>query len=151
LGSRVVVTLVVVVLLSACDSPPVQRPLEGAPARAAGAATDKESSAAPTIPPVPPTLSPSGPSTANTPEQPAASAPSPSPAPIPGFVIVATDGRGANLRDGPSTSAPVIVTLPEGAAVEVLGDPVTVDGRAWRRVRSGNREGWVVSVVVRPR
>jgi uncharacterized protein YraI len=66
-------------------------------------------------------------------------------------VIVATDGAGANLRTGPSTSAPVITTLAEGTLVEALGDPVTVEGRAWRQIRSGDREGWVVAVVVRQR
>lgn len=77
--------------------------------------------------------------------------PSPSPSPAPAHVIVATDGAGVNLRTGPSTSAPAIMTIPEGALVEVLGDPVSVEGRSWRQIRSGTREGWVVSVVVRPR
>jgi hypothetical protein len=35
--------------------------------------------------------------------------------------------------------------------VEVLDDPVSVEGRSWRQIRSGQRTGWVVSVVVRPR
>jgi uncharacterized protein YraI len=66
-------------------------------------------------------------------------------------VIGATDGAGANLRTGPSTAAPVIATLAEGTPVEVLGDPISAEGRAWRQVRSGDRAGWVVAVVVRPR
>jgi hypothetical protein len=70
---------------------------------------------------------------------------------IAGFVIVATDGRGANLRDGPSTSARVLTTLAEGTAVETLGQPVTVEGRAWQQIRGGGYEGWVVAVVVRRR
>jgi uncharacterized protein YraI len=80
-----------------------------------------------------------------------ASTPAPLPSPSPAFVIVATDGAGANLRTGPSTAAPVITTLAEGTLVEVLGDPVSAEGRAWRQIRSGDREGWVVSVVVRQR
>jgi SH3-like domain-containing protein len=64
---------------------------------------------------------------------------------------VATDGAGANLRERPSTSARVLTTLAEGTAVEVLGEPVTVEGRAWRQIRGGGHEGWVVAVVVRRR
>jgi uncharacterized protein YraI len=66
-------------------------------------------------------------------------------------VIVATDGQGANMRTEPSTRAPVIATLREGTPVEVLGDPVTAEGRPWRQIRAGGRDGWVVAVVVRPR
>ena len=74
-----------------------------------------------------------------------------SPSPPPTYVIVATDGVGVNVRTGPSTSAPAITTLAEGTLVEVLEDPVSVEGRSWRRIRSGDREGWVVSVVVSQR
>jgi hypothetical protein len=70
---------------------------------------------------------------------------------VPGFVIVATDGRGANMRVSPSTSARVITTLREGTAVAVLGDPIQSEGRAWRQIQSGNQVGWVVAVVVRAR
>jgi uncharacterized protein YraI len=55
------------------------------------------------------------------------------------------------LRTDPSTAGPVITTLAEGTLVEVLGDPVSNEGRSWRQIRSGGREGWVVSVVVRQR
>jgi hypothetical protein len=44
--------------------------------------------------------------------------------------------------------APVITTLAEGASVEVLDEPVSAEGRSWQKVRSGEREGWVVAVVV---
>jgi uncharacterized protein YraI len=70
---------------------------------------------------------------------------------VPGYVIVATDGAGANLRTAPSTSAPVLTTLREGTAVAVLGEPVSVEGRAWRQIQAGDRQGWVVAVVVRQR
>ena len=111
------------------------------------------------VSPSSPTPSPSvalgsAPPALNTPGQqtPNAIEPStPSPAPVPGFVIVATDGAGANLRAGPSTAASVITTLAEGTPVEVLGEPVSVEGRSWRQIRAGGREGWVVSVVVRQR
>ena len=74
-----------------------------------------------------------------------------SPSPAPGYVIVATNGAGANLRTGPSTAGPVIATLAEGTPVDILGDPVSAEGRSWRQIRAGGREGWIVSVVVRQR
>jgi SH3-like domain-containing protein len=80
--------------------------------------------------------------------QPAMLAPSPSPPPA--HVIVATHGAGANLR-APTTAGPVIATLAEGTPVDILGDPVSVEGRSWRQIRGEGREGWVVSVVVRER
>jgi len=66
-------------------------------------------------------------------------------------VIVATDGAGVNMRQAPSTSAPVITTLREGTPVEAIGAPVTAEGRAWQQIRSGGRDGWVVAVTVRQR
>jgi hypothetical protein len=75
------------------------------------------------------------------------------PVPSPGglYVIGATDGAGANVRQSPSTGAPVLGNLPEGTLVERLDAPVTSEDRAWQRVRGGGLEGWVVAVVVRPR
>jgi uncharacterized protein YraI len=65
--------------------------------------------------------------------------------------IGATNGAGANLRAGPSMAAPVITTLAGGTPVEALDEPVSAEGRVWQRIRSGDREGWVVAVVVQPR
>ena len=56
-----------------------------------------------------------------------------------------------NLRAGPSTAAPIVSTLREGSLVEALGEPISVEGRSWQAVRSQDREGWVVAVVVRRR
>ncbi|MGE3271043.1 MAG: SH3 domain-containing protein [Chloroflexota bacterium] len=144
-------------LLFACSPGPIQRPLEGAPVGQPSG--PPEVADAPPLSDVPPTLSPGGPlQGGGSPSRPAQAggspSPSPSPSPLPGiagYVIVATDGRGANLREGPSTSAKVITTLAEGTAVEVLGEPTTVEGRAWRQIRGAGREGWVVDVVVRRR
>jgi uncharacterized protein YraI len=66
-------------------------------------------------------------------------------------VIAATGGQAVNMRAGPSMAAPVVTTLAEGTPVEALGEPVPAGGRAWRKIRTGDREGWVVAVVVRPR
>lgn len=154
MGSRQAIALVAVVLCCAC-APTVRRPLEGAPPIVEGGAAGKEQAGGPTGSGLPPTLSPPSPEAAASPGQDEASAsqpsPSPSPPPEPGYYIAATDGRGVNLREGPSTSERVIVTLAEGTAVEVFGEPVPGTGGPWRRIRSGSREGWVVAGVIRRR
>lgn len=155
--TRIVVLLVVgAALFVACGPPPSERPREGAPVIVSGQPTrrDEVSAAAPTLAPAGALVEASKPFDARDQRSPSGSppsSPSPSPSPVPGYVIVATDGAGVNLRTGPSLSASPITTLREGTAVEVLGDPVTAEGRAWRQVRAGDREGWVVAVVVRPR
>jgi hypothetical protein len=73
------------------------------------------------------------------------------PAPVASAAIGATNGAGANLRTGPSMQAPVITTLAEGTPVEALDEPVSAEGRSWQKIRSGDREGWVVAVVVQSR
>ena len=150
MGSRRALALVTIMLCVACAPPTINRPLEGAPKIVEGGSAGRAQESGP-----PPTLAPPSPAAAASPDQGAASAsgpaPSPSPSPESGYVIAATDGRGVNLRDGPSTSARVIVTLAEGTAVEVFGDPVPGAGGPWRKIRSGSREGWVVTGVLRRR
>lgn len=154
MGSRQAIALVAVIVCCAC-APTVTRPLEGAPPIGGGAGAGTEQPGAPAGSGPPPTLSPPSPSPNGSPGQSVASgsqpASSPSPSPEPGYFIAATDGRGVNLREGPSTSARVIVTLAEGTAVEVFGDPVPGAGGPWRKIRSGSREGWVVAGVIRRR
>jgi hypothetical protein len=147
-------------LLGACGPPPSERPREGAPvvvsSQSGPVVVVQTPSPAPPSPlavasPSPGVDTPGQqPPTASPPSAPSP-LPSPSPSPSLDHVIVATDGAGANLRTSPSTTAPVVTTLREGTPVETLGEPVSVDGRAWRQIRSGSYEGWVVSVVVRPR
>jgi len=65
--------------------------------------------------------------------------------------VVNTDGQGANMRQRPSTTAPVLRTLPEGAVVEVIGGETNAEGRSWRNVRdSGGATGWVASELLGP-
>ena len=158
MSSRLIVLLVAsVMLLGSCGVPPPDRPREGAPVGAGGQAVQRDDPN--TVPPtLSPFVTPSATAASGSPP-PGLALPSGSPSPLPspsplavgGYVIVATDGAGANMRTGPSTSAPVVTTLAEGTAVEVIGDPVTVEGRAWRQIRAGGRDGWVVAVVARPR
>ena len=153
--TRIVVLLVVgAALFVACGPPPSERPREGAPVVVGQPARRDDAGAAPTLAPAAALVEASKPFDARDQPSPSGSpptSPSPSPSPVPGYVIVATDGAGVNLRTGPSLSASPITTLREGTAVEVLGDTVTAEGRAWRQVRAGERQGWVVAVVVRPR
>jgi hypothetical protein len=149
--ARLLTFLLCVVLVVACAPPKIDRPLEGAPV-VEGRPTGDANSVPPTLsPPTPPGAANASPDASGSPAPGSPSPPSPSPVAEGGYVIVATDGAGANLRTGPSTSASVVTTLAEGTAVEVLGEPVTVEGRAWRQIRSGTRQGWVVAVVVRKR
>jgi hypothetical protein len=147
---RVGFALAIMSICLACAPPQVQRPLDGAPPIPVGAGTSKDGAPALGIPP---TLSAatSSVSASPSPDADAGPRPSPSPAPEPGYVIVATDGRGANLRETPGLRTRVITTLAEGTPVEVFGDTATVDGREWRKIRGAGREGWVVAPVVRRR
>lgn len=147
-----------VALLAACGPAPSARPREGAPVVIEGEPVRKVETLAPNPVPTPsPALAdlPFSPPERRSPNGvlPIAASPSPlpSPSPSPDHVIVATDGAGANLRTGPSTASSVIATLREGTPVEPLGDPVSAEGRSWRHIRTVSGEGWVVSVVVRPR
>jgi hypothetical protein len=137
------------VLLATCSPPAATRPREGAPVVAVRETTRIDAgSVAPPTPALPtPALAALG-------VTPTPSAPEPSPPSLPmtpTHVIAATGGTGVNMRAGPSTAAPVITTLREGTLVEALGEPVSVEGRQWQEIRVGDREGWVVAVVVRPR
>jgi len=132
-------------LLIACRPPATARPREGAPVVVASQPTRIDLGAM-----VPPTLAPAAPLVV-TPTSTDAQPGTPSATMAPTHVIAATGGTAVNLRQGPSMSAPVITTLREGTLVEALGDPVSAEGRQWQQVRVGDREGWVVAVVVHRR
>jgi len=101
--------------------------------------------APPTLAP-PPALAPpvATPSSAPSETQPG------TPAVVASAVIGATGGTRVNVRTDPSMQAPIITTLAEGTPVEALGEPVPAEGRSWQKIRSGDREGWVVAVVIQP-
>ena len=153
MGSRQAIALIAVMLCCACAPPTINRPREGAPPIGERGAPGAGQAGGPAGTGPPPTLSAPGPSPAASPGQDVADSPqaSPSPSPQAGYFIAATGGRGVNLRDGPSTSARVIVTLREGTSIEVYGEAVPGPGGPWRRIRAGDREGWIVAGVVRQR
>lgn len=78
--------------------------------------------------------------------------PSASPAgPVTRLKVSKTDGQGANMRQRPSTTAPVLRTLPEGAIVEAIGGDTQAEGRSWRNVRDqSGTTGWVASDLLGP-
>jgi 3D (Asp-Asp-Asp) domain-containing protein len=57
-------------------------------------------------------------------------------------VVNGTDGDGLRLRHSPGLGHAVQSTLAEGARVQVLEGPLTVDGHQWFRVTSGVGSGW---------
>lgn len=106
---------------------------------------------------VPPTLSATGSPVAGASPSPGTGtviAPSASPSPAASGVrmkIANTEGQGANMRQRPSTTAPVLRTLPDGTVVEVIGGETNAEGRNWRNVRDpGGATGWVASELLAP-
>jgi hypothetical protein len=108
---------------------------------------------------VPPTLSPGGSPVPGASPSPAAGgtvispAASPSPSAVPGvkLKVANTEGQGANMRQRPSTTAPVLRTLSEGTVVEAIGGETNAEGRSWRNVRDpGGATGWVASELLVP-
>jgi serine/threonine protein kinase len=79
------------------------------------------------------------------------STPRPSNTPVPylhvgGRAQVYVEDEGLKLRAGPGTSYEILENMPRGTIVTLIGDPKSVQGYTWWRVRSPNgREGWVVA------
>jgi hypothetical protein len=103
------------------------------------------------------TISPPGaapsPGAAPAPSPPAAAAkpstgPEPAAKPASGerVKVVNTGGTGANMRERPGSTAPVVKTVEEGATLQVIGADQQMDGRGWRNVRDeGGATGWIVA------
>lgn len=54
------------------------------------------------------------------------------------------DAESLNLRDGPGKDAALLISLPRGTSVTLLGEVVTSDDLGiWVRVRANGVEGWV--------
>ena len=56
--------------------------------------------------------------------------------------VVRTGGIGLRLRTQPSISAPVIVVMPEGSKVEVVGGPQRAEGHDWWQISYLHHQGW---------
>jgi peptidoglycan DL-endopeptidase LytF len=57
--------------------------------------------------------------------------------------ISGTGGDGVRLRDSARPDGAIILTIPEGGGVEVLGEPQSGGGRYWYPVGYGGETGWV--------
>lgn len=91
-----------------------------------------------------------GPGAGGTPE-PAPTAP-PSAKPAGEQVKVGnTDGGGANLRERPGASAPIVKTVPDGTVLQIVGADQAMDGVPWRNVRDeGGTQGWMAAELLEP-
>lgn len=59
--------------------------------------------------------------------------------------VINTGETGANMRERPGATAPVVKTVPEGSVLTVIGADQQMDGRGWRNVRDEEgKQGWVV-------
>jgi hypothetical protein len=65
--------------------------------------------------------------------------------------VAGTDGDGVNLRTAPSLTAARLKTIPEGALVQLNGEPVQAEGLAWRSIRDqAGASGYVAAQYVKP-
>lgn len=60
--------------------------------------------------------------------------------------VSGTGGDGARMRDGADLDAAIILVIPEGGEVEVIGSPDHGDGYAWYPVAYAGSVGWVAGV-----
>jgi hypothetical protein len=112
------------------------------------------STAGPVVVPSPPALINGSPVAGASPSPGTVISPPASPSPAAGGVrlkVANTEGQGANMRQRPSTTAPVLRTLTEGTVVEAIGGEQDAENRKWRNVRDpGGATGWVASDLLSP-
>jgi hypothetical protein len=106
----------------------------------------------PTVPPAPvTTASPSPAAASPVVIAPASPSPSPSPASRGRARVANTDGQGANVRQRPSTTAPVVVSVQDGAIVDLVGLDQPSEGRTWRSIRTEDGQaGWIAAEFLVP-
>ena len=95
------------------------------------------------------------PGTTSAPEPASEAAPTPesasaAPRPDPPYFRIVAGGTGANLRSAPSTSAPIVQRLRDGAVVTNLDQQQTAEGLTWRRVAEGDVDGWIAAELLAP-
>lgn len=62
-----------------------------------------------------------------------------------------TGGSGANMRERPGQTGPVIKTVPDGTVLRIVGPDQQMDGRGWRNVRDDTgAQGWIVGELLEP-
>jgi hypothetical protein len=61
--------------------------------------------------------------------------------------VIGTGGLGVFFRESPD--GPTVGGLLDGAELELLGGPETVDGQSWWRIRTADgQEGWLLATYV---
>lgn len=79
-----------------------------------------------------------------------------SPTPIPAatgakFVVTGTGSEGLFLRAGPTSTDQILMTMPEGSVVTIIGEDEVKPDRVWKHVRtSDGQEGWAGSDWLKP-
>ena len=61
------------------------------------------------------------------------------------FVVAGTDGDGARLRDAPTLAGGIVLVIPEGAAIGVVGANRRGDDYEWTPVEYAGQLGWVAA------
>ena len=81
-----------------------------------------------------------------------AASPTPSPPAIGRARVVNTEGQGANMRQQPTTGAPVVRSIPDGTVLDVIGPDRQAEGRSWRNVRDATEgaSGWIAAEFLGP-
>jgi hypothetical protein len=73
----------------------------------------------------------------------------PVPPPRAGRMRPQTVSLAVNLRAAPTTSAPLLTTLPALTEVWLVGERISTDGASWQQVRTDDgREGWIIASVL---
>jgi uncharacterized protein YraI len=65
------------------------------------------------------------------------------------MLIAGTGGAGARLRDQPGLDSGIVLVMPEGATVALVGASRQADGREWAPVRYSGASGWVAANFLR--
>ncbi|MGE3272967.1 MAG: SH3 domain-containing protein [Chloroflexota bacterium] len=107
-----------------------------------------------TIAPAPTSAAGAGPApspAASAPKPTAPSAPAAKPSTGERVKVINTGDQGANMRERPGLTAPVVKTVPADAVLQVIGANQPMDGRDWRQVRDeGGAQGWIAAEFLEP-
>ena len=56
--------------------------------------------------------------------------------------VAGTSGLGLRLRSAPSSTSTILLVMPEGSTVTLLGDTQNADGYLWRHLTYSAQDGW---------
>lgn len=133
-------------------TPPRPGPASPGPASPGAAMPAASPAASPSATPEPSASPAASPSPSPSPAPDPSPAPNPSP-PAPEMgpgakVVVKVPGGGANLRQQPSTDAPVAQAVADGTPLTIIGISVRINDYTWWPVQGEGIQGWVVGDVL---